>query len=376
MQFLEKTIIMRVLHLIKNFDFGGAENHVRELVNSLDGHGHTVYVVGGRGRQESRLNEGVKFFSMRISDVMMPLQIITICYILLRNKVQIIHAHQRLPILIACIAGMITGIPVVATVHGRTRFDLRSWISRKFSAKIIFVSRQVLEVSAKYEEIKHKSVIIPNWVETSQSQSEKVPYSISYISRLDKKHSAVILLMIHKVIGHLAIKFPEITFKIIGGGDFVNEIKEEARSLNIRLKREACLVCGFVPDVKEIIQSSELVMGVGRVALEAMACGVPVLSVNQKRMGTIITTDNYLSYRFNNFVAVANPAPDGKTLIDLIGRFFDNPGVWQNEASVLKGYVDEDFDPYKISDSISVLYAETVKSRRNILVPVVERIKI
>ena len=358
---------MRVLHLIKNFDFGGAENHVRELANSLEESGHTVFIIAGKGRQESWLNKEVRFISLRLMDSLIPVLIPVICYLSLKNRIQVIHAHQRLPIFIACIVGKITGIPVVVTVHGRTRLDLRSWISRKCSAKIIFVSRHVLEVSARYEEIKHKAVIIPNWVTVSHNQSEKDPYSISYISRMDKNHSTVILLMIQKVIFPLVSEFPLITIKIIGDGDFLPEIREEAKRLNTRLKREACIVCGFVPDVKEIIHRSELILGVGRVALEAIACGVPVLSINQKRIGTIISADNYTTYKCNNFVAVGNPAPDEKSLIDLISKFFTNRKLWQNETSVLKEYVNEDFNPRKISDSIEMLYDETIKSRKNIV---------
>jgi glycosyltransferase involved in cell wall biosynthesis len=355
---------MRVLHLIKNFDFGGAENHVRELANSLDDLGHCVFVAAGKGRQVNRLNKGVRFISLRLMDTLMPFQVIIICYISLRNKIQVIHAHQRLPILMACIVGKITGIPVIVTVHGRTRYDLRSWISRRYSGKIIFVSRYVLEVSAKYKSIKYKSIIIPNGVSISNDLSEKCRYSISYIGRIDKKHSSVILMMIRKVMYPLISKFPMLTFNIIGEGDYLSDIREEAMRLNSELRREACVVSGFVPEVKETIQRSELVMGVGRVALEAMACGVPVLSINQKRMGTLISTDNYSFYKNNNFVAVGTHAPDEMSLINLINNFFTDLRFWQKESLILQGFVNEDFNTLKISAAIGLIYDETSKSVR------------
>jgi glycosyltransferase involved in cell wall biosynthesis len=352
---------MRVLHLIKNFDLGGAENHVRQLANSLDEHGHNVYIVAGKGRQVNRLNKGVRFISLRLKDILLPLQVLHICYISLRNRIQVIHAHQRLSILIACIVGKITGIPVVVTVHGRTRHDLRSWISRSYPGKIIFVSRYILEESARFESIRHKSVFIPNGVSVSHCKSEKHNYSISYISRIDKKHSLVILLIIRKVMCQLNTKFPMVTFNIIGEGDFLSEIKKEAMRLNKELKREACIVCGFIPEVKEIIERSELVMGVGRVALEALACGVPVLSINQKRMGSIISTDNYSFYKDSNFVAVGNHAPDEKSLIDVLNNFFTDLRFWQKEAIILQGFVNEDFNKLKISVAIGILYNEALK---------------
>ncbi|HEY5123995.1 MAG TPA: glycosyltransferase family 4 protein [Ignavibacteria bacterium] len=357
------------MHLVKNFDFGGAENHVRELANSLDEQGHNVYIFARKGRQVNLLNKGIGFISLRFKDVLMPFQVGFICYFSLKNKIQVIHAHQRLPILMACLVGKITGIPVVVTVHGRTRYDLRYWISRKYPEKIIFVSRYVFEESARFVEIQHKSVIIPNWVSVSDNKSEKRPYSICYISRIDKKHSTVILLMIQKVISRLVSKFPMITFRIIGEGDFLSEIREEAIRLNSKLKREACVVCGFIPDVKEIIQQSELVMGVGRVALEAMACGIPVLSINQKRMGTLISAENYSFYKNNNFVAVGNQAPDEKNLIDLLNSFFTDLKYWQKESLILQGYVNEDFNRLRISIAIAMLYDEVSESGRKKKIP-------
>ncbi|HEX7494226.1 MAG TPA: glycosyltransferase family 4 protein [Bacteroidales bacterium] len=368
----EKTINMRILHLIKNFDFGGAENHVRELANSQEELGHNVFIIAGRGRQEFWVNKGVRFISLPMRDSLIPVLIPVICYLSIKNRVQVIHAHQRLPIFLACIIGKITGVPVVVTVHGRTRYDLRSRISRKYCTKIIFVSRYVLQVSARYEEIKHKSIIIPNWVAISNNQSDKDPHSISYISRIDKNHTTIILLMIQKVLFPLVSKFPDIKINIIGDGVFLPEIREEAKRLNTRVKREACIIYAFAPDVKRIIHGSELILGVGRVALEALACGVPVLSINQKRMGTIISTDNYPFYRDNNFVAVGYPAPDENSLINQIDEFFTDLKYWQKEASLLKGYINEDFNPRKMTDSIELLYDETIKSRKNIMLPVLE----
>jgi glycosyltransferase involved in cell wall biosynthesis len=353
---------MRVLHLIKNFDFGGAENHVRELANSLDELDHKVYIVAGKGRQVNLLNKSVRFIPLHLKDSLMIFQICFICYFSLKNRIQIIHAHQRLPILMASIVGKITGIPVVVTVHGRTSHDLRSWISRKYSGRIIFVSKHVLEVSARYNRIKHKSVIIPNGVSKPNDKFVKCDYSISYISRMDKKHSAVILLMIQKVIPNLLLKYPMITFKIIGEGDCLSEIIDEVTLLNRKLNRNVCLVCGFIPDVKELIQQSELVMGVGRVAQEALACGVPALSINLKHMGSIISADNYSLYRNNNFIAVENIAPTEKKLFDVLNNFFTDLRLWQKESLILQKYVNEDFSPIKISSAIAKLYYEFSES--------------
>lgn len=349
---------MRILLIIKNFDFGGAENHVRELANTLASSGNEVHVMGGKGRQVAQLIKEVRYLSMSMKSVLLPLHLLVIRKYVIDHNIQIIHAHQRLPILVACLAGMVTGIPVIATVHGRTRFDLRSRISSKYTSRIIFVSRHVLEVSAKFEEIKEKSVVVPNWVAIPVKLNEIIPYSISYVSRVDRKHSDLILLMIKKVLYPLALKYPDISLRIIGEGDFLEIIRTESEALNKKLKREVCVICGFVLDVKEILGQSDLVIGVGRVALEAMACSVPVLSMNRQRMGSLISRENYEEYKSRNFVAAGNDPPDEISLLNSLDDFIVHRDIWKKEASALKESVIIDFSPEMITGKILEIYHE------------------
>lgn len=352
---------MRVLQLIKNFDFGGAENHLCELANSLDSLGNKVYIIAGNGRQKIKLNNTITFISLRLKDVLFPFHLLIICYYIIHHKIQIIHAHQRFPIFLASIAGKITGVPVVATVHGRSQYDLRSRFSRKFSQKIIFVSQFVLKASIRFPEIQYKSVFIPNGVTITNNKTALNIGQISYISRIDKRHSSVILLMIQEILPRMVIDFPMVTFNIIGEGDYLPKVKEEALRLNKGLNKEVCIISGYRADINEIIQNSTLVMGVGRVALESLACSTPILSINQKRMGTIVTSDNYAFYKANNFVAVGNSAPDSDSLLHQLQIFFNNLPLYQKEAEIIQKYIDEEFNSIKIAVQIENLYNELIK---------------
>lgn len=354
---------MRILLIIKNFDFGGAENHVRELANSLTDTGEDVHVIGAKGRQVSQLNKNVHYVPMRMRSALLTVQFIYLIIYVIKHKIQIIHAHQRLPVFLSCLAGKITGIPVIATVHGRTRFDLRTSISRKYPARIIFVSRHVLEVSAKYDEIKSKSVIIPNWVALPRKESGKIPYSITYVSRIDSKHSALIMMIISEILYDLAKIYPEITFRIIGEGDYLEQIKREAILLNRKLNREVCIICGFILNVYGKLQESELIIGVGRVAIEGMASGVPVLSMNRQRMGSVISLDNYPGYKTRNFVSTGSNTPDKAGLMNLLISFFSNLENHKKEADKLRELVIRDYNPAAITEDIMEIYRSAIKQK-------------
>lgn len=354
---------MRILLIIKNFDFGGAENHVRELANSLADAGEDVHVIGAKGRQVSQLRKNVHFVPIRMRSALLPFQFIYLIIYVIKHKIQILHAHQRLPILISSLAGKITGIPVIATVHGRTRFDLRTSFSRKYPARIIFVSRHVLEISAKYDEIKSKSVIIPNWVSLTGTQPGKIPFSISYVSRIDRKHSALILMIIREILYDLAVKYPEMTFRIIGEGNYLDQIKKEAELLNRKLNREVCIICGFILNVKEKLQESELIIGVGRVAIEGLASGVPVLSMNQQRMGSVISLENYADYKLKNFVSTGSAPPDKVGLMNILTDFFRNRETCEIETLKLKELIIGDYNPIKITEEILDIYRSAINQK-------------
>jgi glycosyltransferase involved in cell wall biosynthesis len=353
---------MRILLTIKNFDFGGAENHVCELANALDKRGHTVFVMGKKGRQSYRLNPTVVFLSFPLRSTLILFNLIQMLKILKKHRIQLIHAHQRYAIHLSSVAGLLAGIPVVLTVHGRSQFDLRSVVARRVSKKIIFVSAYVMKHAIRFPSIQHKIVLITNGIQTPARTPHRKTDQICYVSRIDRRHSAVLLLMVREVLPSLLEHYPDATLHVIGEGAVLPIIMQEAKQLNASLQREVCRFEGFHPEVSDLLLDSALVMGVGRVALEALACGTPVLSVNKKRMGALLNTQNYHFYKTNNFVAVGHPAPDAGKLLRQLNDYFSRPTYWLEESSKLQNLVSEDFSCEKTMESILEVYREAVKS--------------
>ncbi len=357
---------MRILLVLKRFDFGGAENHVCDLANTLCELEHDVFLVTAKGRQTSRLNPQVKLITFQFRDILLPYNVLQLYRIVKKYNIDIIHAHQRLSILTSCIIRKFIDIPVVATVHGRTRLDLKSKFTQKTPDRIIFVSNHVLNVSACYVKIKEKSVVIPNGVEVKFITRREKPYSITYVSRIDKNHSRVILMIIQKIIPKLIKDFPDITFNLIGEGNCLDLIMKEASIMNSKLGKEVFKILGYHPDVREFFLNSSLILGVGRVSLEALACGVPVLSVNQKRLGSIITTANYADYKENNFVAIGNEPPSVDEIYTVLSNFFSNMEKYRREANVIQNLVNTDFSLKGVAYKTIDLYTETIDSKRKV----------
>jgi glycosyltransferase involved in cell wall biosynthesis len=134
--------------------------------------------------------------------------------------------------------------------------------------------------------------------------------------------------------------------------------------LNRKFNREVCKIWDYQPDVKEIFRESSLVLGVGRVALEALACGVPVLSINKKRLGTLISKANYDEYKVNNFVAIDQPAPTADNLYPILKEYFNYIDKWQEEAKIIQDYIKKDFDLPNLTRKIIEVYNEAIGLRK------------
>jgi len=131
--------------------------------------------------------------------------------------------------------------------------------------------------------------------------------------------------------------------------------------LNRNFGKEICTIMGYQPEVAAFICDSALVMGVGRVALESLSCGVPVLSVNKNRLGAVISSENYAFYKENNFVAVDHNPPNANELYRQLSYFFSNQVYFTKETEKVSRRIDKEFNWTKIVARIESIYRELIQ---------------
>lgn len=353
---------MKVLQVITRFDFGGAENYVRELSNELSKQGIEVYIFSKQGRQNKLLNPTVHFFNSILSSKFILFKAINIILLVKKYNIDVIHAHQRHPIISACIASLLTKKPLVVTVHGRVRYDLRSRISRKVPSHFIFVSTKVLNVSRHYEQIVQKSVIIPNGIPKSKINYKHIPYKVGYISRLDKKHATVIYQLM-AILPILSKEFKDISLSITGDGEELDNIRRIAKTTNSILDYEAIYVNGYIENLSNQESIPELILGVGRVAIESAIKGCSVISINSKRMGHLITFENFEFYKENNFVNTDGVPPTENSLYTEISNFFINRELCRLNSIALTEKLHTDFDIEIVTKKIAEIYSKAINKK-------------
>jgi len=112
--------------------------------------------------------------------------------------------------------------------------------------------------------------------------------SISWVGRLTGPKGEIA----RRIIAEVAPAFPNVQFTVVGGP--ITDDYKTAAADNV-------ILTGFVKNVAEIFKTSDLVIGAGRVPVEAMHAGLPVIAVGESRYIGPITDETIALAKATNF---------------------------------------------------------------------------
>jgi glycosyltransferase involved in cell wall biosynthesis len=149
---------MRILQICTNFFSGGIQRHALELSESLREKGHHVFLAGAPGEWLNP-NTQLDYQPLALGNVateqknkLFRFAHACICAYQLRgflrkNRIELIHAHESAPAIVAKLASLGLGIPILLTYHGsapeRVRFFGR--IARLTARRTITPSHRCAE---------------------------------------------------------------------------------------------------------------------------------------------------------------------------------------------------------------------------------------
>ena len=353
---------MKVLLLVKNFDLGGTEVHVRELANGLAEAGHRVFVMSRSGRQAESLNAEVTFIQHRFTNFGLLGAVSKVMKLIRSEKIEIIHGHQRLPILISAIVKILTGISSVATIHGRISLDSRPAFMRRWIDRMIVVAPNRLSTLSERDVIREKCCVIYNGLalEDRGASRDKIQgLNLLYASRVDRRHGQALIIILKKIWPSLLHQFPNAKLHIAGDGNRLVEVKKAAK-LFTEASEESVVFHGFVPSLVPLFKETSLTLGVGRVAIESLALGIPVIPVNSAYWAPVISRENYKILKADNFVGRPFYEFEPEPLLAELQRVLGELDEIYRETQNLSEEVYQDFSLAKMVDLIEEVYQELV----------------
>ncbi|MCK9411612.1 MAG: glycosyltransferase [Prolixibacteraceae bacterium] len=358
---------MRVLLLIKRFQYGGAENYVSELANALADAGHSVWVMSMAGNQQLRLRPAVQHIAVDFSDLKIPFHLYRLIKLIKAEKIEVIHAHQRLPILLGTIAAKWMKILVVATIHGSVLTDLRSDYARRNIDKAIAIRESCISCITNCLGSPGKVVLIPNGVHMPAVCVDRFvdpgSFSIYYISRMDRHHTRLLAMILTEVWPRLLEKYPRSHLHVVGDGFCLPSITRVLKQANFSSLCKTVHFEGYAREVGDHYPGADLVMGVGRVAIESLIHGVPLLSVKHNHLGPIVTVRNLKRMQYANFVDLEASAPDAHHLLEKLISFLEHRIFYENEAKILQQRVSQEYNLNNVAERIVAVYREVTDSQ-------------
>lgn len=309
---------MNILLTSMALDIGGAETHVVALAKELKKMGHKPIVVSAGGVYVEELKtEGIYHYKAPLNkkDIRSITEALKALYrIANKEKIDIIHAHGRIPALNSKIISLFKNIPFMTTAHAKFNASLIYKYTSFWGKEIICISEDIkVHLINKFNVKPKKITIIPNGIDTtmfsSKADKTKLRYEMKlcegtlkvvYISRISGPLADLVKLVI-KAGKEIRKDTDKIEFIIVGDGDDFMDICEEADKVNLEYGRKFIHILGKRTDIPEIFARADLAVCVSRSALEAMACEKPVILAGGEGYMGLLTEKNMAAAISNNF---------------------------------------------------------------------------
>jgi glycosyltransferase involved in cell wall biosynthesis len=297
---------MHVAHLIDTLEIGGAQKLLVLFAGEAKLRGLKVTVISLTTKEANNAiitnleSLGVCVVLLSIYKLYDPTAIPKLLKVLRQGKVEILQTHLRHSNILGALAGMLAGIPVVATLHSthvqpngrlyRLRFLAEQYILRLGARRVIAVGRKIEEINR--DRLVDKVMdIVPNPVQCFPSPSQEERRSIRQEIAGDQGKFLILTvgrLIPEKGLRDLLNAFAQVHEKhssgmliVVGDGEILGELKLQTASLG--LVKDVRFV-GARDDVPRLLSAGDVYVsssyreGLSLAMLEAMAAGLPILA--------------------------------------------------------------------------------------------------
>ncbi len=303
-----------ILHLIETGGAGGAEQMMVHLAAGLSPEYHSEAALirdgwlGTALRQRNIPVTLLRYPSGALSELRDLAALGDIFRLVRQNQVAVIHTHEFLMNMLGLVASKVTGIPLVATVHGKNYYPDR--VRRRFAYRSVGrFAGQMVAVSEDIRRFLHEKVgiastrvrVIPNGVPAHEQPAQERLLALRQSLELETDARVVICVgNLYPVKGHKHLidasslvtpRFPRALFLVVGRGRLREELEGYARQRRVDGHFR---FLGHRDDVQDLLALSDIFVlpslseGTPLALLEAMAAGLPPVASRVGGVGEVI----------------------------------------------------------------------------------------
>ncbi len=164
-----------------------------------------------------------------------------------------------------------------------------SYLSYNFADKIVITSNYEKNfINKKFKIDKKKIALIPNYIDTSifKKKNDKKSFDIIYVGRFERQKNLFFLIN--------SIKELKLKIILIGNGSLSNDVRESLKNSDLSFKIIKRVKNNKLPEFynkSHIFLNTSLYEGNPKSVLEAMACGLNIITTKYDGVGEIISNN-------------------------------------------------------------------------------------
>lgn len=370
---------MNILMALSQREITGAEVYAATLTEQLMKRGHKVVIVSDTLTVKSdALFIPLAFNERSLADRFSHVR--TLCRIIKEHDIQVVHAHSRASAWSCAIACKLCRIPLITTTHGRQPVHLSRKINKSFGVKSICVCENIrTQICNDLGYAQKNTILLRNPVDatafnfTPKSTSEHEGDNALKSNNQDDKHKILVAL-----VGRLSGPKGDVAYEVLSklsehkhiqvqiiGSKFIPERFNKFENL------ENVHFLGYRTDVPELMKKADVIIGAGRVGIEAMLTGRPLIAVGEAIYEGLVTKANIgavLSSNFGDINSINETHLDFSKLKDDVEAAVK---LTSDELADLKDIIEHEFDMERIVNTVEQLYSRTYVEYKRYEMPII-----
>ncbi|MBW1767823.1 MAG: glycosyltransferase family 4 protein [Deltaproteobacteria bacterium] len=361
-------------------DWGGAPDIVRILCESLESSYDVKLIIG----PSKHLTEKTRLFLDKLKDnvIIVPhlkrdinplwdfLALVKLFLLFKKERFDIVHTHTAKAGFLGRIAGWLAGIPTIIYMpHGHVFYGYFGLLMSRVAITVERVVAYITDKVMVLTELEKRDLIAfrvttPDKIIVINSGLELENYRESVIDVQGKKDEFQIeedtsvvgvIGRLEPVKGHeylieaarmVTEELPKVKFLIVGDGSLRNDLESQCEELGVLDK---FIFTGWKEDVSSILSTLDILVlpsvneAVGRVLIEAGACGVPVVATNVGGVPEIVR-DNETGI----LVPPGSPGDLARAIIDLL----NSEDKRQQMSIAAEKWIDDRFSAHRMVEEV------------------------
>lgn len=282
---------MNILMALSQLEVTGAEVYATTVGNELTRRGHNVFYVSDTLTKPT-LGPVFKLRFNKRSILRRFWHVFYLIYLIKKHHIQLVHAHSRASGWSSYVACKLTGTPMITTVHGRQPVHASRKAFHALGYRAVAVCEDIAHQIVDNLGVDPAIVqVLRNGIETDKFQPVPAPDNpkpvIAIIGRLSGPKGELCYRLLDEVLDLDACRV-----RIVSG----TKVPERFARFEGRAE-----FVGYVDDVPALLAGSDLVIGAGRVAMEALLCGRPAFAIGEAKAIGLVTEQNLAEALASNF---------------------------------------------------------------------------